>query len=48
MKKKVCEGRMTANYFDSRFVKLDTANSKTYRIDPVVTNGVVTWVATEV
>ena len=39
---------MTLTHYDSRHVKLDTANGKTYRIVPVVTNGVVTWTAVEI
>lgn len=39
---------MTLTHYDNRYVKVDTANGKTYRIDFVVTNGVVVPTATEV
>lgn len=39
---------MTLTHYDSRYVKADTANGKTYRIVPVVTNGVVSWTTVEV
>jgi hypothetical protein len=42
------EGETTVSYYDSRVVKLDTANGKFYKITFTVTNGVVALTATEV
>lgn len=46
--KESTNGQLTATFFDSNVVKIDTVTGKAYKITDVVTNGVLTRTLTEV
>ncbi len=46
--KESTNGNITATFYDSNVVKIDTVTGKAYRINEVVTNGVLTRTLTEV
>ena len=46
--KESTNGNITASFYDSNVVKIDTVTGKAYRINEVVTNGVLTRTLTEV
>lgn len=46
--KETTNGNITATFYDSNVVKIDTVTGKAYRINEVVTNGVLTRTLTEV
>jgi len=46
--KETTNGNITATFYDSNVVKIDTVTGKAYRINEVVTNGVLTRTITEV
>ena len=46
--KESTNGNITATFYDSNVVKIDTETGKAYKIEEVVTNGVLTRTLTEV
>ena len=46
--KESTNGNITATFYDSNVVKIDTATGKAYKIEDVVTNGKLTRTLTEV
>ena len=46
--KESTNGNITATFYDSNVVKIDTVTGKAYKIEDVVTNGVLTRTLTEV